>query len=191
MQARPPRSTFFVFIAALSLLLNVIIVMTVVFGGISGKKPDQPLGFTSSKYTVVGAGGRRVAEIGATPSGFPYLSMADGKGVVRMYASVSAAGCPSVELCDGEGKTRAEVSVNESGSPRVYLKGQGREILAVMGVDNTGVPFLTFLDGSGLPRLSAGSSSLIDTDGGVARRRPASSLVLSNEKGEVIWSMPR
>ena len=96
-----------------------------------------------------------------------------------------------MELCDVEGRTRAEVSVNESGLPRVYLKGQGKETRAAMGVDNAGVPFLTFFDGSGLPRLSAGSSSLIDAEGGATRRRPASSIVLSNEKGEVVWSMPR
>lgn len=111
----------------------------------------------------------------STPAAEPeirteHLILVDKNKKERASLVSDGAGSVFLVLFDANGKTRAELSVSNYG------------------------PSLTFLDPSGQPRAVFGSTTIVGShvvsESGVAERNPASSIVLFDRIGKLIWRQP-
>ena len=95
-------------------------------------------------------------------------------------------------LVDGSGKDRASLVADGAGSVFLVLFDTNGRARADLSVGNYG-PSLTFYDPSGQARSVLGSTMLVSshvTENGIVERTPASSLVLFDRTGKVLWRTP-
>jgi len=98
-----------------------------------------------------------------------HFVLVDEKGKDRASLVADAAGTIFLVMFDGLGKTRANLSVSNDG------------------------PSLVFYDSSGQQRAIMGSTTLVGShvnENGVAERAPASSIVLFDKAGKLLWRQP-
>jgi hypothetical protein len=125
--------------------------------------------------------------------GEPGLHFYDEKGRYRAGFSVGQ-GTPALTMRDKSG-LRLQIGLTRLMStkdewPTILLvdkKGVERVILAL---DIEGRPHLALKNAKGDNRVVLGCAALKQTQTGVIEKRPLSSLVLFNEKGNVIWQAP-
>ena len=126
-------------------------------------------------------------------NGEPGLHYYDDKGRYRAGFSVGQ-GTPALTMRDKSG-LRLQIGLTrlmstEDEWPTILLmdeKGVERVILAL---DIEGSPHLALKNAKGDNRVVLGYDALKQTQTGVIEKRPLSSLVLFNEKGNVIWQAP-
>lgn len=126
-------------------------------------------------------------------NGEPGLHYYDEKGRYRAGFSVGQ-GTPALTMRDKSG-LRLQIGLTrlmstEDEWPTILLmdkKGVERVILAL---DIEGRPHLALKNAKGDNRVVLGYAALKQTQTGVIEKRPLSSLVLFNEKGNVIWQAP-
>ena len=126
-------------------------------------------------------------------NGEPGLHFYDEEGTYRAGFSVGA-GTPALTMHDKSG-LRLQIGLMSLTSigvewPTILLidkKGVNRTILTL---DPIGRPHLTLKDDKDNTRAILGSTSLKHTQTVIGGKRPPSSLVLFNERGEVIWKAP-
>lgn len=126
-------------------------------------------------------------------NGEPGLHFYDEKGRYRAGFSIGQ-GTPALTMRDKSG-LRLQIGLTrlmstEDEWPTILLmdnKGVERVILAL---DIEGRPHLALKNATGDNRVVLGSAALKQTQTGVIEKRPLSSLVLFNEKGNVIWQAP-
>lgn len=126
-------------------------------------------------------------------NGEPGLHFYDEEGRYRAGFSVGA-GTPALTMHDKSG-LRLQIGLMGLTSigvewPTILLidkKGVRRTILTL---DPIGRPHLTLKDDKDNTRAILGSTSLKHTQTVIGGKRPPSSLVLFNERGEVIWKAP-
>jgi hypothetical protein len=126
-------------------------------------------------------------------NGEPGLHFYDEEGRYRAGFSVGA-GTPALTMHDKSG-LRLQIGLMSLTSiglewPTILLidkKGVKRTILTL---DPIGRPHLTLKDDKDNTRAILGSTSLKHTQTVIGGKRPPSSLVLFNERGEVIWKAP-
>ena len=126
-------------------------------------------------------------------NGEPGLHYYDEKGRYRAGFSVGK-GTPALTMHDESG-LRLQIGLMKLMStgdewPTILLmdkKGVERVILAL---DIEGRPHLALKNAKGGNHVVLGSDALKQTQTGVIEKRPLSSLVLFNEKGNVIWQAP-
>ena len=126
-------------------------------------------------------------------NGEPGLHFYDEQGTYRAGFSVGA-GTPALTMHDKSG-LRLQIglmSLMSTGAewPTILLidkKGVNRTILTL---DPIGRPHLTLKDDKDNARAILGYTSLKHTQTVIGGKRPPSSLVLFNERGEVIWEAP-
>ncbi len=145
-------------------------------------------------------------------SGAPGLGLHDQNGKNRLLLSVGADDTPGLALLDQNGKERARLTVVPDGSPSLGLFDQSGKVRAALGVLADGSPGLSLADlndkeriglrvGTNGPslvlrdenlnnRAVLGHTALEATATGTVEQRPASSLVLSDRDGKVIWKVP-
>lgn len=96
-------------------------------------------------------------------------------------------------LVDKNKKERASLVSDGAGSVFLILLDANGKTRAELSVSNYG-PSLTFLDPSGQPRAIFGSTTLVGShvvsEAGVAERNPASSIVLFDRVGKLLWREP-
>jgi len=95
-------------------------------------------------------------------------------------------------LVDGSGKDRASLVADRAGSVFLVLFDTKGKTRADLSVGNYG-PSLTFYDPSGQARTVLGSTMMVSshvTENGVVERTPASSLVLFDRTGKLLWRAP-
>lgn len=95
-------------------------------------------------------------------------------------------------LVDGNGKDRASLVADGAGSVFLVLFDTNGKTRADLSVGNYG-PSLTFYDPSGQARTVLGSTMLVSshvTENGTVERTPASSVVLFDRTGKLLWRAP-
>lgn len=96
-------------------------------------------------------------------------------------------------LVDRTGKDRAALVSDEAGSAFLVLFDANGQTRMELSVSNYG-PSLNFYDPSGKIRLVAGSTTVVGSHvasvAGVVEKTPASSLVLFDKDGKLLWRMP-
>ncbi len=155
------------------------------------------------RLQIADAAGKGGATLSAV-LGESHLSMRDKDGQDRVSLAVTG-NMANVSLSDGEetksiltgrslgfhdsdGATRAALGKkDESWVLQLADAHRGRAQLAV-GSD--GAPSLKFSDETGIVRAALGHTSLTTTLTGAIERRPASSLVLLDKDGTVVWKAP-
>ena len=95
-------------------------------------------------------------------------------------------------LVDSNGRDRASLVSDNAGSVFLILFDAKGKTRVNLSVGNEG-PNLVFYDPSGQPRTIIGSTTLVGShvnENGVAERAPASSLVLFDKAGKLLWREP-
>ena len=175
-----------------------------------GASPAPAAEVRARRFVLVGADGRPLAALEATPEGAPRLSLLSADGIARAALALAADGSPSFTLADAAGRQRlllearrdeALVSVGGAGRSRAMLANGGlapRLTLAdAAGNDRLwlalrlGSPALQFLNERGIVRSGL---TTFDDDAGVAvvssTVRPTPGLVLHGKDRNVEWSAP-
>ncbi len=128
--------------------------------------------------------GKIRASLGTDLLGTPALELDDQneKAVARLAIVL---GTPTLTLYDQNGKVRAVLD----GTPDLSLYGQNGKGRASLSVDTSG-PSLVLGDENQKARAVLGHTALEATATGTVEQRPASSLVLFDRDGKVIWKVP-
>jgi hypothetical protein len=95
-------------------------------------------------------------------------------------------------LIDSKGKDRASLVADDAGSVFLVMFDSAGKTRANLSVGNEG-PSLLFYDPAGQPRTIIGSTTLVGShvnDNGIAERSPASSIVLFDKAGKLLWRQP-
>ena len=130
--------------------------------------------------------GKLRAVLAATPDKTTFeLKDLSGKGGARLSVNPKASG---LLLHDVNAKVRAALVVTPDG-PLLELNDTNEKGRAGIAVSSNG-PGVILRDANGKNRAVLGVTSLKVTRTGETRKRPASSLVLFDKTGKVIWSIP-
>lgn len=109
------------------------------------------------------------------------LYASDSAGRPRAILGAAADGSVSLSFADAPGKERAAIGTDAGGAPSVSFSDDRGRLLATLGV-------IAFED------PAAAGSAAASTPGSAkparAARRQASSLVLYDEQGKIVWSAP-
>ncbi|MEJ2724894.1 MAG: hypothetical protein P8175_09660 [Deltaproteobacteria bacterium] len=130
--------------------------------------------------------------------------LVDDHGKDRWVLKLSMDGEPNITFINQNGWAPMAMGVNKSGLPYFNMvlepdKETGPSLVlmdsqmrnrALLGLDRDGQPHLSLLDQAGRVRAALGSVELTNPATGLKEKRPCSSLVLMDEKGEVVWSTP-
>ncbi|HLH31445.1 MAG TPA: hypothetical protein VKY31_09600 [Terriglobia bacterium] len=95
-------------------------------------------------------------------------------------------------LTDNNGRDRASLVTDNAGSVFLVMFDASRKTRASLSVGNEG-PSLVFYDPSGKARTIVGSTTLVGShvnENGIAEMSPASSIVLFDKAGKLIWRQP-
>ena len=95
-------------------------------------------------------------------------------------------------LVDEKGKDRASLVADAAGSVFLVMFDAAGKTRASLSVSNDG-PSLVFYDPSGQPRTVLGSTTLVGShvnENGIAEKAPASSIVLFDRTGKLLWRQP-
>jgi len=98
-------------------------------------------------------------------------------------------GEPGLWLTDQNEKRRAVLGLLKNGEPGLWLYDQNEKRRAQLRLLD-GEPRLQLYDQNGKGRATLGHTDLNITRTGSIEKRPASSLVLFDKDGKVIWSVP-
>lgn len=160
--------------------LWVILVLAVVAGFAGGAlssymfkaepvivKEEKKSVIEAEDFRVVDKEGRFRGGWGVNPHGSIVLVIADKSGVPRAGLSASEEGAAGLFLFDKDNTPRAKVKVNREGFPSIELNDENGKTRAVLGHAD-------------LETITTGS----------VEKGVASSLVLFNKEGKVVWSTP-
>jgi hypothetical protein len=95
-------------------------------------------------------------------------------------------------LVDDKNKERASLVADGAGSVFLVMFDTMGKTRAHLSVSNDG-PSLTFYDPSGRPRLIAGGTTAVGShvnENGIAEKSPASSIILFDRAGKLLWRQP-
>ncbi len=117
------------------------------------------------------------------------LALTDRKGISRVGIDVPEADAPRLVLQDEAGMARASLATDKTGAATLRLldpTGRPRAGLTSPGLG----PTLTLYDPDGAPRALLGPVELRDPRRATVVRRPASSVILFDQDGKVLWQAP-
>jgi hypothetical protein len=95
-------------------------------------------------------------------------------------------------LTDSNGRDRASLVADNAGSVFLIMFDAKSKTRANLSVGNEG-PSLVFYDPTGKPRTIIGSTTLVGShvnENGIAEMAPASSIVLFDKAGKLLWRQP-
>jgi hypothetical protein len=95
-------------------------------------------------------------------------------------------------LVDEKGKDRASLVADGAGSVFLVMFDTAGKTRANLSVSNDG-PSLVFYDAAGRQRAVIGSTTLVGShvnENGIAEKAPASSIVLFDKAGKLLWREP-
>lgn len=131
--------------------------------------------------------------------------LVDQEGRDRWVLKLSKEGEPSATFVNKNGWAPMAVGINSEGLPFFNMvlepDRRGGPVLTLMdsqmknralfGLNEAGEAHLFFLDENGQKRLALGSFEFTDPSGERQETRPASSIMLFDEHGKVLWSAPK
>lgn len=121
----------------------------------------------AERFMVRDTAGKPRATLGLLPDGSPSLNLIDTDGNIRMAVGMKTDGSPSLNLYDKSQTNRAVLATLPDGSPALVLFNKAGETQALLG--------------SNFPLRMEPEDTM---------SRPASSLVLFDKDGKVIWKAP-
>lgn len=142
----------------------------------------------AQEFRLVDKDGKTLGRFGLSEVGGPRLVLSDENGLPRAMLSLSS-GNPVLSL---HGKD-TDVSIAAgvlSEAPWMVLVDRDGTPRACLRLQPDGSPSLHLCDKGGKIRAALGTTDLEITQTGEARRRAASSLVLFDKDGKVMWSAP-
>jgi hypothetical protein len=95
-------------------------------------------------------------------------------------------------LIDAKGKERASLVADQAGSVFLVMFDSAGKTRANLSVSNDG-PSLVFYDPTGRQRTIIGSTTVVAShvnENGIAEKGPASSIVLFDKSGKLLWRQP-
>ncbi len=169
-------------------------------GGVS-ISVNNGAGHTRAALTVGEDGAPRLDLIDRTDSvrgsvrlaadGSPELVLSDEAKRARGRFRLGSDGSPRIDLADESQKARASLSVGADGDSRVSLSDSGEKPRAWMSVRQDGCPSVKLADAEGSVRASIGCTALKEAGSGSHADTEASSVVLIDEKGKVVFKAPK
>ncbi len=144
----------------------------------------------AKRFVVVDNDGNEVATLGQLVEGWPWLGLSPKGGKVKgeIGLGVNLDGEPYVALWGKNEFNRVWLTVAADGVPRISLL-KNLVPRAVLTVIDKG-PSLVLYDERERERNVVGHSEIKGVRAGTVERRSASSLVLFNSDGKVIWKAP-
>ena len=145
-----------------------------------------------------GAGRPRLS-LAVGDDGAPRVDLLDRSDSPRASVSLagdgspqlSLTGSPRVDLAEEAGKPRLSLAVGSDGEATVSLGGPPEKALAKVDVRSDGCPSLKFFDDDGSIRASVGCTALKEAGSGATANTEASSIVLFDKRGRVVYKEPK
>lgn len=132
--------------------------------------------------------GKVRASLGLDPHGAE-LVFPDRQGVGRVAIDVPGEDGARLVMQDGAGMTRAALAIDKTGAPTLRVMDPTGRPRAVLTSTDLG-PTFTLYDPNGAARTLVGPVELRDPRRATVVRRPASSVVLFDQDGKVLWQAP-
>lgn len=157
------------------------------------------VGRAGASILLNSSAGRPRAALVVGDDGSPRLDLLDksdsARASMRLAADgspeLSLSGSPKIELADEPGKPRASLAILADGEAALSLAGSSEKPRSKLGVKTDGCPSLKFLDDDGSIRASLGCTALKETGSGASANTEASSLVLFDRRGRVVYKEPK
>lgn len=163
----------------------------------------------SAELSFSGKGNKYPSIIMSTEQGIPNLSLCDNNGKNRITLSIGKDESSGLNFNNKDGKnvitignsadhnginlydnnSKCGIGLHSDGSPTLGLVDENGKHRAFLALED-GRPSLKLYDEKGITRTAIGSVDLVTKSTGTETRRPLSSLVFFNDKGEVIWKAP-
>ncbi len=148
-----------------------------------------PLVLKAHSFQVVDQAGKLRARLGVGADGAPRLLLYDKAGKLRGMLGVRPNGASHLFFSGPDGKLRAGLVVID-GVPRLDLHDETGEIRARLSLRADGSPSLLLFDNGGNIRAALGHVEVEARRTGTVEQRDASSVVLFDTGGKVIWKAP-
>jgi len=120
------------------------------------------------------------------------INLVDDEGRVRAqlgFRQVEGALCPGLFLYDQEGKEKIGLTLlGKDCRPALALSDAGGETRLWLGLDAKGAPQAVLYDAGQQLRAALGAVTIKGAMG--PEKRSASSLIMTDEKGKLIWQAP-
>ncbi len=153
----------------------------------------------SARLALMDEYGRVRVELGALDVGKVGLRISDEEGKARAELFISGDGPEDLRdrwsktgliFYDQAGKDRASLYVMTTGRPGLGLRDGENALRASLALSRDGSPYLSLGDEKGKERATLGHTELKLTQTEEVIQRPASSLVLFDKEGKLIWRAP-
>lgn len=128
---------------------------------------------------------------GAGREAIPGIDLYSQDGMVTLAVHPFPVG-PHLNLSDTYTKAKATLGIGYGWKrmPFLFMRGKDEKLRVSLELEEKGEPSLTFYDNAGHSRAILGSTELEAIRTGTLQKRPASSLVLFDKEGKVIWEAP-
>jgi hypothetical protein len=113
--------------------------------------------------------------------GEPHVTFVNRNGWAPMAMGINGQGLPFLNMV---------LEPNQKAGPSLIMMDSHMNSRALLGLNRDGEPYLTFLDQTGQNRVAVGSIEVVNPLTRLHEKRPCSSVILFDEKGEVLWSAP-
>lgn len=173
-------------------LAGTILLLALAAGGAMGQAVAKavPKVVEAERFVLRDTTGKPRARLSLLPDGGTGLTLFDQNGKARAGLGLLPDGWPALTLVDQNGKLRAKLSLLPDGRPALTLADQNEKPRALLSLyQPDGGPALDLFDQNEKPRAVLGQTAL-ETATGTLEQRPASSLVLFDRDGKVIWRVP-
>lgn len=140
----------------------------------------KPKVVEAQEFITRDSAGRKWATLGLGS-----LTLFDSAGNSRVILNLFLDGRPYLSLLDSAGEVQASLATLKNGLPSLYLRDSKGKWRTELGLGS-----LKLSDDSAILRAALGEVELEAIATGGVEQRPASSLVLFNRTGTVIWKAP-
>ncbi len=186
---------------------TIVFLVLVAVGAMGQVLPKAvPKVVEAERFVLRDARGKMLATLGTDG-----LVLADQNGKFRAALGVGTDGSASLIFDDQNEKPRVTLGVLDDGTPHLALLDQNEKPRLALAVGTDGTPHLALFDQNKKPRLALdvgtsgpsvvlgdqnrdravlGHTELEGKATGTVEQRPASSLVLFDRDGKVIWRAP-
>ncbi len=185
--------------------LSIVVIVAVVAGLIGGavistlfqtglvsaqESPKLQKVIMAEEFVVISEPGKGYANLKASPNGVTlYLSYGDGPNAT-ISASPDGVLLYLTNTPLETSSSNIVLTLRKDGEAFLSMNGKRGEEQVYLTTGKDGSPFIRLKDVNGRTRTVLGNTSFVHPQTGVVERRPPSSLVLFNEKGNVIWKAP-
>lgn len=136
------------------------------------------------------AEGKGGATLRAQPNGRANLTLTDRNGTRRAVLLLADDGAPTLALSDRHRRTRIVLTTLGNGATGLSVSDAEGRVRAALDLEADGSPSLALYDENRRSRAILGHGELEGGQAGGVETRRASSLLLFDESGTVIWRAP-